>query len=160
MLPYERIRRALIKGCMATSAEHIVVDVSQVIEVIGYDACDLNDLFNWVANTEAVLAKKIKPNSIIPLSSLVQQVGYGEANRELLLELLQQTPETREGGTASFPHAVPPTTSRRDPSDDYDDPSPYKYRSEKWDDGQPLSKAKHSPLPPPPEPLDPNDLNF
>lgn len=80
---------ALIKGCKATTKENVVINPAHAIEVLSYDTCEVNNLFNWVVEAEATEIIKPKPGSVIPPDAHVEVHGLAEVNRELLLELLE-----------------------------------------------------------------------
>lgn len=87
----EQIKKALLKGCNATTAEHVYVYVEQVLTVVDLYDAEQADLFIWTVETaETSIGSRRSPRSILSSKQLIEEKGMAKVNRIKLLELLNQ----------------------------------------------------------------------
>lgn len=90
----ERIIKALKKGLSSTTMPNVVVNVEQVIQILGIDTVLDQNVFNWVVETEEtqIQTRNAHPSSILPNNYRSKTIGLGEVDRVLLLELINKLP--------------------------------------------------------------------
>ena len=115
-LTNERIIKALLTGCRATTKETVVIDATLVNQVLGLAKVQEENLFKWAVGGEFTKAEKEIVGSVIPPEANIEEFGYAEVDREHLLRLLEELTTTPTTPTApATPPTTPPATTTPDP---------------------------------------------
>lgn len=89
----EKVRKIYVKTLkgLHVGVKVVHVDASKIVDILGYDVCDSNDLFPYVMETSLEYhASKRNSTTVLKQTASLQVIGLAPVNPQLLLKLMEE----------------------------------------------------------------------